>query len=111
MKEPSIAGAPDEDHFAYLFSGYIDIPEDGIWSFALKSDDGSALWIDGVCVVNNDGSHSAATASGTIPLMKGLHPYKLVYFEDYEGQELSWSWKAPGATDFSPVPASRLYYK
>ena len=61
MKEPSIAGAPDEDHFAYLFSGYIDVPEEGIWSFALKSDDGSALWIDGVCVVNNDGSHSAAT--------------------------------------------------
>jgi hypothetical protein len=111
MKEPSIAGAPDEDHFAYLFSGYIDIPEDGIWSFALKSDDGSALWVDGVNVVSNDGSHSAAVASGTIPLMKGLHPYKLVYFDDYEGQELSWSWKAPGAASFSPVPASRLYYK
>ena len=111
MKEPSIAGAPDEDHFAYLFSGYIDVPEEGIWSFALKSDDGSALWIDGVCVVSNDGSHSAATASGTIPLMKGLHPYKLVYFDDYEGQELSWSWKAPGAAGFQPVPASRLFYK
>ena len=111
MKEPSIAGAPDEDHFAYLFSGYIDIPKDGIWSFALKSDDGSALWIDGVCVVNNDGSHSAAVAEGTIPLMKGLHPYKLVYFDDYEGQELSWRWKAPGAAGFSPIPASRLYYK
>ena len=111
MREPSIADAPDEDHFAYLFSGYIDIPEDGIWFFALKSDDGSALWIDGVCVVNNDGSHSPAVAEGTIPLMKGLHPYKLVYFEDYEGQELSWSWKTPGAADYQPVPASRLFYK
>ena len=111
MPYPSIGEAPDEDHFAYLFSGYIDIPGDGIWSFRTFSDDGSALWIDGVCVVNNDGSHSAVAAEGTIPLMKGLHPYKLVYFEDYEGQELSWSWKAPGADKYAPVPANRLYYK
>ena len=62
-------------------------------------------------VVNNDGSHSTAMAAGTIPLMKGLHPYKLVYFEDYEGQELSWTWKAPGAANFQPVPASCLFYK
>ena len=101
----------DEDHFAYLFSGYIDIPGDGIWSFALKSDDGSALWIDGVCVVNNDGSHSAATAEGTIPLGKGLHFYKLVYFDDEGDQELSWSWKAPGTDRYVPVPAHKLYYK
>ena len=111
MPYPSIDSAPDEDHFAYLFSGYLDIPEDGIWSFATKSDDGTALWIDGVCVVNNDGSHSAVVAEGVIPLMKGLHPYKLVYFEDYEGQEMSWAWKAPGSAAFSPVPRERLFYR
>ena len=111
MKEPSIAGAPDEDHFAYLFSGYIDVPEEGIWSFALKSDDGSALWIDGVCVVDNDGIHDLAEAEGTIPLMKGLHPYKLVYFDDEGGQELSWSWKSPGSDRYVPVPAHKLYFK
>ncbi len=111
LREPSIAGAPDEDHFAFLFSGFIDIPEGGVWSFATCSDDGSALYIDGVCVVNNDGSHSPVTVEGQIPLEKGLHPYKLLYFEDYEGQQLSWSWKAPGASDFVPVPASRLFYK
>ena len=111
MEVPSIAGAPDADHFAYVFTGYIDIPEDGIWSFYTKSDDGSALYIDGVCVVNNDGSHSAVSVEGSLPMEKGLHPYKLLYFDDYEGQELSWGWKAPGAADFSPVPASRLFYK
>ena len=111
MPVPSIAGAPDEDHFAYVFTGYIDIPEDGIWSFYTRSDDGSALYIDGVCVVNNDGSHSAVSVEGSIPLEKGLHPYKLIYFEDYEGQMLAWGWKAPGAGTFTPVPASRLFYK
>ena len=111
MREPSIAGAPAADHFAYLFFGYIDVPEDGHWSFALNSDDGSALWIDGICVVDNDGIHDPAEAEGTIPLGKGLHFYKLVYFDDEGGQELSWSWKAPGAAAYAPVPAKILYYK
>jgi hypothetical protein len=111
MDAPSIAGAAAEDHFAYCFTGYIDIPADGIWWFSTKSDDGSALYIDGVCVVNNDGSHSPVVVEGQIPLKKGLHPYKLLYFEDYEGQELAWSWKAPGADSYVPVPANKLYYK
>ena len=111
MPEPSIAGAPDEDHFAYHFFGYIDVPEDGIWTFFTRSDDGSALYIDGTLVVGNDGSHSATSVNGQIPLEKGLHPFKLLYFEDYEGQSLEWGWKAPGAKDFRPVPAQNLYYK
>ena len=111
MREPSIAGAPAADHFAYLFFGYLDVPADGIWSFALRNDDGSALWIDGICVVDNDGIHDPAEAEGTIPLGKGLHFYKLVYFDDEGGQELSWSWKAPGAAAYAPVPANRLYFK
>ncbi len=111
MPSPSIAGAPDEDHFAYCFYGYIDIPEDGIWSFYTKSDDGSSLSIDGTLVVGNDGSHSAVVATGRIPLQKGLHAYKLLYFEDYEGQYLEWGWKAPSAQEYSPIPANRLFYR
>ena len=111
MKEPSVENAPDEDHFAYCFTGYIDIPEDGVWSFSLTSDDGSELWIEGERVVCNDGSHSPITATGEIPLRKGLHPYKLLYFEDYEGQELSWAWKKDGGKEYHRIPANRLYYK
>ena len=111
MDAPSIAGAAAEDHFAYCFTGYIDIPSDGIWWFATESDDGSALYIDGVCVVNNDGSHDPVIVEGQIPLKKGLHPYKLLYFDDDEGQELTWSWKAPGTAAYAPVPTNRLYFK
>ena len=111
LPEPGIENAPDEDHFGYIFSGYIDIPEDGIWSFSLTSDDGAILEIDGSLVVNNDGSHSALTTFGRIPLLRGLHAYKLIYLEDYEGQALAWGWKAEGAADFSPVPSDKLYYR
>ncbi len=110
LAEPSILEAPDEDHFGYVFTGYLDVPEDGIWSFMLMSDDGAVLDIDGARVVDNDGSHAAIATFGRIPLKKGLHPYRIVYLEDYEGQELTWAWKAEGQDRFSPIPKERLYY-
>ena len=110
MDAPSIKDAPDEDHFGYVFSGYIDIPSDGIWEFSLLSDDGSVLEIDGERVVDNDGSHSAIATTGRIPLLKGLHPFRLVYFEDYEGERLAWLWRAEGEARFSPIPKDRLYH-
>ena len=110
MTAPSIQDAPDEDHFGYIFTGYLDVPEDGIWDFGLLSDDGAVLDIDGSRVVDNDGSHSAVATFGRIPLKKGMHPYRIIYLEDYEGEELAWFWRAPGETRFVPVPAEKLYY-
>lgn len=36
MPAPSIAQAPQEDHFAYVFTGLILIPERGVWEFMTK---------------------------------------------------------------------------
>ena len=111
MAEPSIAEAPQEDHFAYIFEGYVRIPQRGVWEFSTRSDDGSVLLIDGHRVVDNDTSHAAVTATGRVALDEGLHAFRLLYFEDYEGQELSWGWKAPGETEFAPIPAENLFVK
>ncbi len=109
MAEPSIAEAPDEDHFGYLFEGVIRIPERGVWEFMTRSDDGSVLEIDGRRVVDNDASHAAVVASGRVALEAGLHRFRLLYFEDYEGQELRWGWRAPGREGFEPIPADCLF--
>ncbi|MEG1611206.1 MAG: GH92 family glycosyl hydrolase [Alistipes sp.] len=111
MVEPSIATAPQRDHFGYTFEGVIRIPQRGIWEFVTKSDDGSVLLIGGRKVVDNDGSHAAISATGRIALEAGLYPYTLLYFEDYEGEDLSWGWKAPEATEFAPIPAENLFIK
>ena len=71
------------------------MPENGVYTFQTSSDDGSVLYIDNELVVNNDGSHAAIPATGFIALEKGFHSYKLYYFEDYEGEHLSWAWKLP----------------
>lgn len=108
LPEPSIEGAKQPDHFGYTFNGYIDVPTDGVYEFFTRSDDGSILYIDGEEVVNNDTSHAAIVSTGRIPLAKGLHQFRLEYFEDYEGEHLSWGWKKPGDETFAPIPKEVL---
>ena len=94
-----------------MFSGFIDIPEEGAWQFRTVSDDGSALYIDGVCVVDNDGSHTPSPVDGRITLTKGIHSFRLLYFDDEGDQFLEWAWKSPSARTFAPVPANRLFHR
>ena len=108
MPAPSIEEAPQEDHFGYIFTGSILIPERGVWEFMTKSDDGSMLTRGDRRVVDNDGAHASVMATGRVALEAGLHPYTLLYFEDYEGQDLSWGWKAPGAEGFEAIPEANL---
>ena len=110
LPAPSIHGATDYDHFGFVFSGYLDIPTDGLWEFAVTSDDGAVLELDGRLVVNGDGSHANFKATGHVGLRKGLHAFRLPYLEDYEGQNLEWAWKRPGTEDFEPIPESAIYY-
>ena len=76
------------DHYAILYQGLIEVPTTGIYTFFLRSDDGSKLFIDDELVVNNDGSHSAKTEKGYIALDEGKHHIRLEYFEDFLGEEL-----------------------
>lgn len=71
-----------------VITGYIDVPEDGIYTFALLSDDGSWLKVDGQMVVDNDGDHSPQEVVGQHAMRKGLHPIEVRYF-DHNGGQLS----------------------
>lgn len=111
LSVPTIDVAQQSDHFAFAFYGVILIPEDDVYEFMTKSDDGSVLFIDGKKVVDNDGSHAEIIATGRIALKKGFHTYKLLYFEDYEGEALSWGWKKKTDSQFEPIPQTMLYIK
>lgn len=75
-----------DNHFAMLIQGYIEIKEDALYTFYLTSDDGANLYIADELVVDNDGSHSARMRKGYMALKKGLHPFKIEYFEDFDGE-------------------------
>ncbi|MGM9803296.1 MAG: GH92 family glycosyl hydrolase [Muribaculaceae bacterium] len=110
MPEPSISNPRQPDHFAFVFEGYIMLPETGIYTFSTTSDDGSVLLIDGNLVVDNNESHAAVRATGLAALQKGLHRFTIKYFDDYEGESFAWGWKTPGSNTMSRIPASALFH-
>ena len=68
-----------------VISGYINVPADDVYTFALLSDDGSTLVIDSRMVVDNDKEHSAIQLTGEMALSKGLHPICVRYFDHNGG--------------------------
>ncbi len=75
------------DNFVVRFNNSITITTAGTYTFYAGSDDGSALYIDGQLVVNNDGLHSFIEQSNTVTLSAGTHSLQVDFFEK-GGQEL-----------------------
>ena len=94
IEVPSEVNAPA---FGLQYRGYIDVPENGIYSFYLTSDDGSLLSIDDKTVVDNDGLHSAIERSGEMALEKGLHRFSLDFIEGGGGYTLRLLYALQGA--------------
>jgi len=67
--------------FAIDYTGKFYIKAPGKYQFAVVSDDGSKLYIDGKVVVNNDGHHPPLRAEGSVKLAEGLHAMRLSYFQ------------------------------
>ncbi|HMR90043.1 MAG TPA: metallophosphoesterase [Saprospiraceae bacterium] len=77
-----------EDHFGLLIEGYIEIPETGIRTFYINSDDGSKLYINDELLIDHDGDHSAMSKTGQTILSKGKHKIKIAYMEFKGSQHL-----------------------
>lgn len=80
-------------HYAALFETYIDIPETGVYTFYLTSDDGSSLHVANQLLIDNDGVHGMKPMSGSIALKKGKHPLRLAFFQNEGGQGLEFKWE------------------
>lgn len=80
-------GIPEDvvGNIGLVFDGYIEVPQDGIYSFYTYSDDGSMLEIDCRTVVDNDGLHPRTERSGQAALRRGLHKFSLRYFDSNGG--------------------------
>ncbi|WP_199511996.1 family 16 glycoside hydrolase [Nucisporomicrobium flavum] len=97
-----------QDNFVAHVLGNLTVPADGTYTLRLASDDGSRLAIDGKPVVDNDGLHGVESKEGTVELGAGPHALFVEFFEAGGGQQLTLSWRPPGADDFSVVPTSAL---
>lgn len=68
-----------------ITTGYMQLPEDGIYTFALFCDDGSDLVIDNLMVVDNNREQYPRELICQKALRKGLHPMTLRYFDHNGG--------------------------
>lgn len=78
-----------KENVAHRYTGQIRIDRTGMYAFALTSDDGSALAINGETVVDNDGLHGSKTVSGVAALEKGWHTITVDWFNKTGGAELA----------------------
>ncbi len=84
-----------KDYFALTYTGFIDIPADGSYTFYTKSDDGSQLYIGDRLVVDNDGAHGPIEKKGMIGLRAGKHAIEVHFFEARGGDSLEVNWAGP----------------
>lgn len=86
----SLRYATTLDGVGLRFTGYFHAPADGVYTFALRSNDGSRLYLDNALLVDNGGQHKMETQSAVIALRAGYHPMELTFFESggEEGLEL-----------------------
>jgi hypothetical protein len=96
------------DNFAILYTGFIQIPEQNVYQFRIRHDDGVRLVIAGQTVINRPGEFSAAEeSSGNIALQPGLHSVRLEYFHRTGAETLQVRYWTAGAAEAS-VPAGWL---
>jgi azurin len=94
-----------KNQFGVVFTGKLDAPKDGDYFFQIASDDGGRILIDGRMVADNDGIHPASTVrEGKARLTKGVHDFRLEYFQSTDKAELYAGWRGP---DFDLTPLSK----
>lgn len=105
VETPGLAPLPQEEMVALAFTGWIQVPTSGIYTFTTVSDDGSRWYLGDERVVENDGLHGPEARSGRIGLEAGWHPIRIEYFNARGGKSFELRWAGPGFEE-QAVPAS-----
>jgi glucose/arabinose dehydrogenase len=105
---PAPGVAPD--FFSARWTGALEAPVTGSYTFSTVSDDGVRLWIDGRLVIDNWTDHpSTEDVSEPITLAAGRrYPVRLEFYENDGGAEVRLRWSYLGGPT-TPIPASRLF--
>jgi hexosaminidase len=105
----SLDYAERDEYYGLVFTGYIRVPNDAIYTFSLTSDDGSRLLIGDATVIDHDGPHATTERSGMVALEAGYHPITVLFFQAGGGKALTLEMRA--AEDEESLDLSgRLFY-
>jgi glucose/arabinose dehydrogenase len=103
------APAVPADGFSVRWSGELEAPATGIFTFHLRSDDGARLWLDGRLLVDDWGPHGERTRRATVSLIAGRRYPLVLEYHDLSGPALvRLLWSGPGVPR-EVVPPVRLF--
>jgi alpha-L-fucosidase len=102
-----LSPSTQKEFFAFRFSGYLQVPEAGLYNFYVASDDGSRLYIGNELIVDNDSLHGPTEIKGQIILEKGFHPIRVDYFQRTGGVDFEVAYSGPGI-DKQSIPPTIL---
>ncbi len=86
---PDVAGLP-ADHFSARYTGVVRPAKAGLYKFAVKSDDGTRLFVDDKLVIDNWHDQGPTLRSVALPLEAGQeHAVKLEYYENGGGAQVT----------------------
>jgi beta-glucosidase len=90
-----------EDGFFVRWTGKLVPSQSGLYTLALRSDDGSRLFVDGKQVVDNWGDHAPTLQTGEMQLVAGKsYDIRVEYFEGIIGASVELLWQR---TDKDPL--------
>jgi YVTN family beta-propeller protein len=101
----------DGVEFSVRWTGFVDITTPGNYTFGLKSDDGSWLYIDGLMAINDGNDHgSSRMVKGVVSLGSGLHSIQVDYYETCRDKSsgIDLYWITPGTSVPVIVPTTVL---
>src|SRR5689334_10903767 len=98
---------PPPPAFSARWFGYLTIRAPGDYTFAVSSEDGAWLTIDGKLTIDNGGRHSAIRKTARVHMDEGSHAVLFEYFQGGGEYAVSWLWARDNQV-LSPVPSSLL---
>lgn len=102
----------DED-IVIEYTGLLDVPETGAYTFSLRADRGATLRLHEATVIDADRGYRPGTeVSGEIRLEKGAHPIRLIYGRGSgdRSPSLQVQWSGPGFAPAS-ITSEQLYHR
>ena len=97
------------ENFALELTGLFLAPGDGLYTFGLASDDGSALYVDDARAIDNDGLHGNQERIEHVALLTGAHAIRVQYFQRGGDRGVALLTAGPGIA-LQPVPAAWLVH-
>jgi len=92
---------PQQNNFALLVTGQLEVKQDGYYVFVLNSDDGSKLYLADKLLIDDDGLHGDSdTKAFIVPLQKGFYSLRLEYFQRDGGRTLRLTYLTPFTMPF-----------